>query len=263
MGQYPWGRVLLFEVLRVAVFYPTRRRRYRIVILAGMIYVVPQIYLAPRETGSLAVSYTVGVWIPFYFGITTYLLCAEGPFPDHWRRVRDEADAAEAKSDALPSNFPWTKKFWWMLDIAYNNRMIGWVQEPRDHLPPRPPPSRLTFLWKTSLKFAINTFLLPDLLTSVLGETPAFDPRMHDPTDGPETYLAAVPFLRRVPYVLAYGLWTHVWNSAGHNLVALVCVGLGQSSPTLWPDIWGSWKDAYTVRNFWGCVFWATFRFSS
>ena len=37
-----------------------------------------------------------------------------------------------------------------------------------------------------------------------------------------------------------------------HNVAALVCVGLGYSSPALWPDIWGRWRDGYTVRKLWG-----------
>lgn len=43
-----------------------------------------------------------------------------------------------------------------MLDLACSPPVVGWIQEPRDCSPPRPPPSRLKF-----------------------------DSRMHDPTDGP------------------------------------------------------------------------------
>ena len=260
MGQYPWARVLRFEILRVIELYPTRHRCYRVVVLAAMIYEAAHIYLTPEVTKLPSRSYIVGVTTALHLGFTTYLLCAEGTFPDHWRRVRDQV---HAKADAgssydLPSNFPFIKKLWWMLDLAYTTRMVGWVQEPRDYLSPHPPPFRLTFLWKTSLKFVVNTFLIPDLLTLVLGRTPVFDSRLHNPTDGPETYLAAVPFLRRAPYVLAYGLWSETWTNSFHNLAAVICVGLGRSSPTLWPNIWGHWRDGYTIRKFWGYVFWCT-----
>ena len=256
MGQFPWTKVLLFEALHITVFYPTRNRVYRVVVLAAKIYTASQIYLTQEVTNPVTGAYFVGITIALHFTFTTYVLCTEGTFPDRWRRVRDETRVEDdvGGSDNPPSNFPWTKKLWWMLDIAYSPRMVGWVQEPRDHLPPHPPPSRLTFLWKTSLRFVANTFLIPDLLTLVLGGTPAFDSRLHDPTDGPETYLAAVPFLLRVPYVLAYGVKAATFNSAPHNLAALVCVGLGRSSPTLWPNIWGRWRDAYTVRRLWGYV---------
>jgi len=182
-----------------------------------------------------------------------YLLFAEESFPDHWRRVRD---GVHPKSDAggtdkLPSNLPFTEKLWWMLDIGCGMRMIGWVQEPRNCIPPHPPPSRRTFLKKTFLKLIMNT-VIADLSTSALALSLPFDNRLHDPTDGPETYLAAVPLVRRVPYVLAWAIGTATPIIIRHNALGLLCVGLGHSSPTLWPDIWGSWGDAYTVRRLWG-----------
>ena len=138
-----------------------------------------------------------------------------------------------------------------MIDIAYNFRMVGWVQEPRSCLPPHPPPSRLTFLKKTFLKLIINAILF-DFAGSVPALNPAFDSRLHHPTNGPETYLAAAPLLRRVPYVLAQGFVVAGGTGTAHGIFALVCIGLGSSSSTLWPDIWGRWEDAYTVRKYWG-----------
>jgi hypothetical protein len=248
--------VLLLQVLHVIVFYPTRHRLYRIVVLAATFYVAAQIFQTTEVTDPIRMTYIVGTGIGYHFVFTTYLLCAEGTFPDHWRRVRDEvrAGANPGDSDNLPSNFPLTKKLWWMVDITYSIRMVGWIQEPRDHLPPHPPPSRPMFLWKTLVRAVVGAFLVSDLISLVIGQTPAFDSRLHDPTDGPETYLAAIPFLRRVPYILAYGFRTEAALCTPHRFVALVCVGLGLSSPTLWPDMWGRWGEAYTVRKLWGYV---------
>ena len=265
MGRYPWTEVLLFQVLRIIIFYPTRHHVYRVVVLTAMFYAAAKIYLTPEVTDPITVTYSVGTMITTCFIFTAYLLCAEGTFPDHWRRVRDEVRAG-ADSDGLdnpPSSFPLTKKFWWMFDIAHSPRMVGWVQEPRAHLPPHPPPSRRAFLEKTFLKFVVNTFIIPDLATLLFGQTLPFDSRLHDPADGPETYLAAVPFLLRAPYVLAYGVMVAAFISIPYNFMALVCVGLGCSSPTLWPDIWGRWGDAYTIRRLWGYVLSTVFYFHS
>ena len=221
-----------------------------------MIYAAAQIYLSPETvTDPVTMTYSVGCLVAFRLLFTVSVLFAQGPFPDHWRRVRDEVDATADASglEKLPSNFPLTKKLWWMIDIAYNARMVGWIQEPRTGIPPHPPPSRRTFLWKTSLKLIMN-FVIYDFASSVVALSPAFDYRLHDPTDGPETYLAAVPFFHRVPYVLAYAIVMGAVMSAEYGVVALVCVGLGHSSPTLWPDIWGRWRDAHTVRKLWGYV---------
>jgi len=253
MGRYPWAEVLLFEVLHIIVFYPTRQHAYRVVVLAAMAYVAAQICSTREVTERLTTTFFVGFGVTFRFIFTPYLLFTEGSFPDHWRRVRDEvhAKADPGGVDRQPSNFPFTKKLWWMLDIAYSVRMVGWVQEPRNCLPPRPPPSRRTFLRKTFLKLIMN-FLITDLATSIMALNPAFDNRAHDPTDGPETYLAAVPLMYRAPYVLTYATGVSISISGMHNALALVCVGFGHSSPTLWPDIWGRWGDAYTVRKLWG-----------
>ena len=255
MGRYPWAEVLLLEALHITVFYPTPQHAYRVAALAAMIYIAAQIYRTPEVTDPLTVTYTVGLTIAFHFISTAYLLFTEGSFPDHWRRLRDEV---QVKTDAngldrLPSNFPLAKKLYWMVDIAYGVRMVGWVQEPRNGIPPHPPPSRQTFLWKTFLKLIMNSIII-DFTTSVFALNPAFDHRLHDPTDGPETYLAAVPLLGRVPYILSYGIKMAAVVGAMHNVMALVGVGLCYSSPTLWPDIWGRWRDAYTVRKLWGYV---------
>jgi len=224
-----------------------------------MVYLAVEIYLTPEVTDPLKVTHSVGCAIASHFTFAAYLLFAEGSFPDHWRRVHDEANVEvdAGSSDKLPSNFPLTKKLWWTVDIANNVRMVGWIQEPRNGVPPHPPPSRQTFLWKTFLKFIVNT-TAADVTTSALSLSPRFDYRVHAPTDGPETYLGAIPLLRRVPYILAWTIGTRASSEAIHNVAALVCVGLGYSSPTLWPDLWGRWRDAYTVRKLWGYVAWQT-----
>jgi len=262
MGRYPWAEILILQVLHVISLYPTRRHAYRIVVLLVMVYFAVKVYLTPEVTDQVRLIHVAGCTIASHFIFRAHLLFSEGSFPDHWRRVRDEVDAGVGPGglDKLPSNFPLTKKLWWMVDIAYNARMIGWVQEPRNCMPPHPPPSRRTFLWKTFSKFVMNA-ITADLMTSAFTLNPAFDHRVHDPSDGPETYLAAVPLLRRVPYILAWSIAAGASIGAFHNAMGLICVGLGNSSSTLWPDIWGRWRDGYTVRKFWGYVRRRSFHF--
>ncbi|KAF9780800.1 membrane bound O-acyl transferase family-domain-containing protein [Thelephora terrestris] len=258
MERSSLAKILLFEILRVIALYPTGNLVYRLVIYAATTYVMAELFLTPDITDLGPTANSLGNRIAVHFGFITYLLFVEGSFPDHWRRVRDE-DHAKESSDNLPSRLPLMKKLWWMLDIAYSLRLVGWVQEPRDCLPPHPPPLRRRFLLKTSLKLIMNIVLL-DILTLLTAQNHAFDSRLHDPTDGPETYLAAVPLLHRVPYVLGYAFSIERGAAAFMNVVHLVCVGLGRSSPTLWLDIWGSWGDAYTVRKLWGRTWHQTLR---
>jgi len=256
MTPYPWAEVLLLEVLHIIILYPTRQRALRVAALAVMIRLSARIFLTPEVIHPLTVGYAVGCTIAFHFILMAYLLFTDGPFPDHWKRVRDgvHAKADAGDSDELSPDLPLTKKLWWVINTVYSVRTVGWVQEPRNNVPPHPPPSCRAFIWKTFLQLIANIVTF-DFTTSIFALSPAFDNRVHDPTDGPETYLAAVPLLRRVPYVLSYGLMMGAGASIGHNLLVLVCVGLGGSSPGLWPDIWGHWGDAYTVRKLWGCVY--------
>ena len=254
MGRYPWVEYILLELLYFVFFYPTRRRAYRAVAFAAMVYLASEIYLTSEVGDTILLQYSAGFMIPAHFMFMAHILFAEGPFPDHWRRIRDEV-RPRSEADGLdkpPSGFPLMKKLRWMLDIACGMRMIGWVREPRNCMPHHPPPSRRVFLRKTLLKLIANN-VIADLTASFLALSPPFDYRLHDPTDGPETYLAAVPLLHRVPYVVSWAIGMGASISTTHNAVALVCVGLG-SNPTLWPDIWGSWGDAYTVRKLWGYV---------
>ena len=255
MGRYPWPEALLFEVLHIIIFYPTHQHTYRAVVLVAMIYLTAKIYLIPEITGSIGMIYALGVTISFHFVFTAYLLLAEGSFPDHWRRVRDEVHAKVGTRGLgkPPSSFSLTEKLWWTVDIAYSMRMIGWVQEPRNAMPPRPLPSRQTFLRKTFSKLIVNA-IVADLSAFVFALSTTFDYSPRNPTDAPETFLTAILLLRRVPYTLSYGIGAGALISATYNTVALACVGLGRSSPTLWPDIWGRWGDAYTLRRLWGYV---------
>lgn len=262
MGRYLWVKLLLFGILRVITFYPTRGHGYQVFVLSATIYVVAHIHLETTEpTTSL---YFVGTSIAYHLTFTTYLLCAGGTFPNHWKRVRDgtSAESDASGSNNSPSNFPFKKKFWWMLDLAHSPRMVGWVQQPQNCLPACPPPSRRIFLRKTLLKLILNV-VINDVLTFLCVPPPPLDSRFpQGSTYAPKTVFAITSFLHHAPYVVAFGVITATSISTVQNIASLTFVGLGCSSPTLWPDMWGNWGDAYTVRRLWGCVFQGTFSHS-
>ena len=37
-----------------------------------------------------------------------------------------------------------------------------------------------------------------------------------------------------------------------YSLLAAIFVAVGFSQPCDWPEVYGRWSDAYTVRRFWG-----------
>jgi hypothetical protein len=40
--------------------------------------------------------------------------------------------------------------------------------------------------------------------------------------------------------------------AGGYHLVSLLGVGLGLTEPALWPPMFGSFTEAYTMRKLWG-----------
>lgn len=252
MGRYLWVKFLLFCILRVATFYPTHGRGYRVLVLSATISVAAHICLETTEP--IPLLYYVGAVTASHLTFIAYILGAEETFPNHWKRVRDGvfAESDASASNNSPSDFPFKKKFWWMLDLAHSPRMVGWVQQPQNCLPACPSSSRGIFLQKTFLKLILNV-VINDVLTFVYVPSPPFDPHFpQDSTYVPKTVFATTSLLHHAPYVLAFGVMTATSLSAAHNIAALTLVGLGNSSPTLWPDLWGNWGDAYTIRKLWG-----------
>jgi hypothetical protein len=56
--------------------------------------------------------------------------------------------------------------------------------------------------------------------------------------------------------LLAWLQAIRAWSSMKflYHSMAIVAVGAGLSEPRDWPPIYGTWSDAYTVRQFWGRV---------
>ncbi|KAJ9299847.1 hypothetical protein DTO271G3_2731 [Paecilomyces variotii] len=55
--------------------------------------------------------------------------------------------------------------------------------------------------------------------------------------------------------VIGWFVIARLMIDSSHRLASIVAVGLGGSSPELWPPFFGSMWDAYTIRGFWG-TFW-------
>lgn len=44
--------------------------------------------------------------------------------------------------------------------------------------------------------------------------------------------------------------------AAGYHVISLLGVGLGLTQPALWPPMFGSFTEAFTVRKLWGKQHW-------
>jgi len=135
--------------------------------------------------------------------------------------------------------------FWsrlkWGLDLLYNARGVGWAHEPRSVLPPHPNLTRVQFLTSRFLRIVVY-MLMKDIGDTMLSP---FIARGAPPS-------AQQPWLWRFCGVslIVFTQWCAMY--AMHSSYSIVFVASGLSTPDSWPDAFGTWRGAYTIRKFWG-----------
>ena len=92
-------------------------------------------------------------------------------------------------------------------------------------------------------------FLIIDIFYLYRYNNPVFG--LHG--EGPYS-LGAQGLIFRCLNVFAYGGGAYCMISTQYLVLSMIAVACGFSEPWSWPDTFGTWSDAYTVRRFWGCV---------
>ncbi|KIK56854.1 hypothetical protein GYMLUDRAFT_775031 [Collybiopsis luxurians FD-317 M1] len=187
------------------------------------------------RTGDTWFDYSNGSTLSGDIVKTMYMLFLVDPVRD-WRH----------KSDGKRSiaSFPWWKRVYWCICAAFTMRGVGWNYQ----ISQIPSPSRLTrsmFLCATLLR-ALSSYLLLDAVQCLLQVTPFFNnPQttvsMRSHSYIQQSYYMALSFT--IPYA---SIKFH------YSLAAFIAVASGYSLQEDWPDMFGSWFDAYSVRNLWG-----------
>jgi hypothetical protein len=149
----------------------------------------------------------------------------------------------KAPSASFPSIW---QKLKWALDLLSSPRGIGWTHEPSSKLPPTPfttKTSRPTFIVNQLSTAAVHYFTW-DVCAIYVQNAPALQ------IGGPP--LSEQPLLRKCLNVWVWAIPVYAALSITHCLLSALMVGL-----EFWPDIdqwrplFGSWKEAYTVRRLW------------
>ena len=138
------------------------------------------------------------------------------------------------------------EKIKWALDLLSSHRGIGWTHEPSSTLPSSPfssKTSRVRFI-AYQIFTAVTYALMWDVCAIYSRNTPALM------MDGPP--LSDQPLLWKIVNLWAWAIPATAALAINHALLSAAMVGLG-----IWPDIaqwkplFGSWKEAYTVRRLW------------
>ncbi|KAJ3807423.1 membrane bound O-acyl transferase family-domain-containing protein [Lentinula aff. lateritia] len=161
-----------------------------------------------------------------------YLLFLVNPARD-WSY---EADAGKSIDTQ-----PWWKRIYWCLCAAYTMRGIGWNYQVSRH----PLMNRYMFLGCTALR-VVTAYLLLDIAQYSMQVTPFFNDPQPGTSMRSHSY-AHQAFYMLVCFSIPYGALRFYYYTG-----AFLAVLTGYSSQEAWPDLFGNWFDAYSVRNMWG-----------
>lgn len=147
------------------------------------------------------------------------------------------------ETDKVPAyQLPYAQRFFWLLSIPL--RGIGWSFKANHSVPSVEPhhltrrafvASRLRRVFVYYLLFeAVQLYMRCNLI--FLSEEPLLS----------QGYFLGWLNIMAIPWRICTSLnWTY-------SLVATIAVGSTLHEPRLWPAPFGKWKDAYTIRRFWG-----------
>ena len=140
------------------------------------------------------------------------------------------------------SEMTFTERLVWAASLLFSPRGIGWAHEPTAQTAPQPKASQGKFIASQFLWIIFYSILF-DIALFQLQQNPCFR------SGGPS--------------LTAFGWWwrTTVWFhvvaayctlSGLYATMSIVFVATGLYEPRDWPHLFGSLRDAYTVRKCWG-----------
>lgn len=246
----PFNAVLYFGVAPVVLACLVAlhlKLVWRITIFVG--YVGFLLSALRSETGEALKNYNVGLIIGFtsFFAFLELVL---GDAVAEWQNKSEPGPLSEK---------PYWKRVWWLASLTYAHRCVGWTVQVRTtqlcdatvaH------PLQVPFVpavvrdRKTYILRKIRQTLMNLLVLDLIYTYKTLDPMMALPLDQVPS-LTSQPYVRRAVATFASG--TQLWHllSVNYNVIALVMVTLGIQGPELWPDMFGDFRDAYTIRRFW------------
>ena len=113
------------------------------------------------------------------------------------------------------------------------------------YLPPLPSHNRWEFLIRRTRQILWNLFLAD------IGQTYQLVNPLYSLTGEEARSLWAQGYVVGLLNILARIAVQWAMFNVGYNLMSMAGVGIMLQEPRVWPDVFGHWKDAYTVRRFW------------
>ncbi|KAH7882352.1 membrane bound O-acyl transferase family-domain-containing protein [Phlebopus sp. FC_14] len=146
------------------------------------------------------------------------------------------------EKDKVPAHeLPFFQRYFWVICMCHSPRGIGWSFRV-NNIPRASTFSRASFATYTMLR-AIFQYTLFEAAYLYMSYNPVFTTSASITSQG---------FLRQSLSIAAFVGQTYAVANFLYFFLASVSVAMGLYEPRLWPDIFGRWRDAYTIRRFWG-----------
>ncbi|KAA1468428.1 hypothetical protein DENSPDRAFT_927349 [Dentipellis sp. KUC8613] len=194
--------------------------------------------LHAHTAGDAALDFTFGTVLLQQAVAAAHFLLATRPVDD----VRHERDAFRRSAREMG----FARRVWWVVCYVNGPRSIGWSDQAAN-TPPRVHTSRWRFI-RTHLLHTLWHLTIVDLAQTYQHSYPAL---FYRPTAA-RVSVGAAGALWRCANVASMMSTGYAMINVHYSLCAVLAVGAGLSGTDAWPDMFGRWADAWTVRRFWG-----------
>ncbi|KAG1779423.1 membrane bound O-acyl transferase family-domain-containing protein [Suillus placidus] len=192
------------------------------------------------DTGVGYVDYMLGSTIASYAVHSFYLLLLGKPLKN-FKSVENANELEKVHEN-------WWKRILHVAYVMQSPRGVGWNYQV-NNVPAAPRQPRYLFILTSFLRAACHAVLFEVARLYVW-----YNPACSSATVGTRSY-----GVRCADTIAFIGL-TYWGLNAGYFAMAAGSVALGLCEPRMWPDLFGSWRDAYTVRRAWGRTWHQTLR---
>ena len=184
------------------------------------------------QTG-LEYAYACGALAQMFYG-TSYIL------------FNDIQHTVFARGQKEPAHrLPLLERIKWAAKLNANIRCTTWSHGPKDALPkpPSPYPTRMTFIIQ-QIGALVLDLVCYEILITYVKNSPTFLKDGHSFAEG--------GIIWRIMNTLVLGLTGSTSVRTFHRILRILCLCTGIAEPQDCPPLFGSVRDAYTLRKFWG-----------
>ncbi|PCH41661.1 hypothetical protein WOLCODRAFT_101014 [Wolfiporia cocos MD-104 SS10] len=221
--------VLLFNLFIGSIV--ALRPKLQIRMAAFVAYISSLAFIYSCTTGDMRRDYTAGSTLMQQFLTAFSLVWLTDPLLE----LRHERDSAH------PLTLSFVQRLYWVQCIINNPRGVGWNYQVAN-VPPRLSVPRWRFVCQRCFS-AFRWYLVLDVIETFILRSCVQNHTIYQHLVGPAQFGTLIATLAMT-----------------YDLLSALSVAAGIHEAHVWPEIYGLWSDAKTVRGFWGRTYHQTMR---